>query len=292
MDLPVVILGATVREIQAHQITEAVSRLCQEANFDLPPDVLDSLTRAQNTEVSLEAKDALGQLLENALIAREERLPLCQDCGYTIIFLDVGQDCHVIGGDLYSAVQEGVRKGYGEGYLRKSIVNPPIFQRSNTGDNTPAAIHTEIVPGDRLRIIVMPKGGGSENMSVLAMLTPAQGVKGVVETVAAAVDRAGSNPCPPVIVGVGIGGTADYSMYLAKKALLRPIGQPNTDAHIAGLEKEVLERVNGLGIGSQGYGGTVTALAVHVETYPAHMASLPVAVSIQCHSARHKEAEL
>lgn len=287
-----VILGATVREIQAHQITEAVSRLCQEANFDLPPDVLDSLTHAQNTEVSLEAKDALGQLLENALIAREERLPLCQDCGYTIIFLDVGQDCHVIGGDLYSAVQEGVRKGYGEGYLRKSIVNPPIFQRYNTGDNTPAAIHTEIVPGDRLRIIVMPKGGGSENMSVLAMLTPAQGIKGVVETVAAAVDRAGSNPCPPVIVGVGIGGTADYSMYLAKKALLRPVGQPNADPQIAGLEGELLERVNGLGIGSQGYGGIVTALAVHVETYPAHMASLPVAVSIQCHSARHKEAEL
>lgn len=287
-----VILSAAVREIQAHQITEAVARLCQQANFDLPPDILAALEQARSEEASPEARAALGQLLENARIALSERVPLCQDCGYTIVFLELGQDCHVVGGDLSAAVQNGVRQGYGEGFLRKSIVNPPIFQRANTGDNTPAAIHTEVVPGDRLRIVVMPKGGGSENMSALAMLTPAQGTKGVVDFVAATVDRAGSNPCPPVIVGVGIGGTADYAMYLAKKAILRDIGKPHPDPQIAGLEKELLERVNGLGIGAQGYGGLVTALAVHIETYPAHIASLPVAVSIQCHSARHRETEL
>lgn len=281
-----------MRELQAQQVTETVARLCQEANFDLPADVVGALERAQQAEVSPEAQEALGQLLENARIARGERVPLCQDCGYTIVLLELGQDCHVGGGHLYAAVQEGVRRGYGEGFLRKSIVNPPIYQRTNTGDNTPAAIHTEIVPGDRLRIVVMPKGGGSENMSGLAMLTPAQGVKGVVDFVAATVDRAGSNPCPPVIVGVGIGGTADYATWLAKKALLREVGEPHPEPQIASLEREILDRVNSLGIGAQGYGGVVTALAVHVETYPAHIASLPVAVTIQCHSARHREAEL
>ncbi|MDP2726743.1 MAG: fumarate hydratase [Dehalococcoidia bacterium] len=281
-----------MKEIQAQEVTRLVARLCQEANFDLPPDVVSALERAQQAEVSPEAREALDQLLDNARIAREESVPLCQDCGYTIIFLEVGQDCHIVGGDLYAAVQEGVRQGYGEGFLRKSIVDPPIFQRTNTGDNTPAVIHVEVVPGNRLRVVLMPKGGGSENMSALAMLTPAQGVKGVVDFVAATVDRAGSNPCPPVIVGVGIGGTADYAMLLAKKALLRRVGEPHPNTLIAELEKEVLERVNGLGIGAQGYGGIVTALAVHIETYPAHIASLPVAVSIQCHSARHREAEL
>jgi len=281
-----------MREIQAQQVTEVVARLCQEANFDLPPDVVAALEQAQKQEASPEARDALGQLLENARIARNERVPLCQDCGYTIVFLELGQDCHVVGGNLYGAIQEGVRRGYGEGYLRKSIVNPPIFQCANTGDNTPAAIHTEVVPGDRLRIVILPKGGGSENMSALAMLTPAQGVKGVVDFVAATVDRAGSNPCPPVIVGVGIGGTADYATLLAKKALLRGLGEPHPDPQIAGLEKEVLDRVNSLGIGAEGFGGTVTALAVHIETYPAHIASLPVGVNIQCHSARHREAVL
>ncbi len=281
-----------MRDIQARDIPRTVARLCQEANFDLPEDVVAALKRAREAEQSPEARDALDQLLENAAIAQSERVPLCQDCGYSIIFLELGQDCHVTGGDIYEAVQEGVRQGYGEGFLRKSIVNPPVFQRTNTGDNTPAAIHTEIVPGDRLRIIVLPKGGGSENMSGLAMLTPAQGVKGVTDFVAATVDKAGSNPCPPVIVGVGIGGTADYSMLLAKKALLRHVGQPNPDRQIAELEQEILQRVNSLGIGAQGYGGLVTSLAVHVETYPAHIASLPVAVSLQCHSARHREAEL
>ncbi|MDO8688479.1 MAG: fumarate hydratase, partial [Dehalococcoidia bacterium] len=266
--------------------------LCQEANFDLPTDVTAAIERARQAEASPESRDALDQLIANASIAREERVPLCQDCGFSIVFLELGQDCHVTGGDLYAAVQEGVRQGYGEGYLRKSIVNPLVFTRTNTGDTTPAVIHTEIVPGDRLRIIVMPKGGGSENMSGLAMLTPAQGIKGVTDFVAATVDKAGSNPCPPIIVGVGIGGTADYAMLLAKQALLREVGKPHADPQIASLETELLERVNGLGIGAQGYGGLITALAVHVETYPAHMASLPVAVSIQCHSARHKEAVL
>lgn len=281
-----------MREVQSEDITQAVARLCQQANFDLPEDAITALKRARETEASPEARDALEQLLQNAAIAQDERVPLCQDCGYSIVFLKLGQDCHVTGGDLYEAVQEGVRQGYGEGFLRKSIVSPPIFQRANTGDNTPAAIHTEIVPGDRLRIIVMPKGAGSENMSGLAMLTPAQGVKGVIDFVAATVDRASSNPCPPVILGVGIGGAADYATYLAKKALLRPVGEPHPDPQIAGVEKDILERVNRLGIGAQGYGGLVTALAVHIETYPAHIASLPVAVSIQCHSARHREAEL
>ncbi|MDP2661710.1 MAG: fumarate hydratase [Dehalococcoidia bacterium] len=281
-----------MREVQSQEITRAVARLCQEANFDLPPDVTAAIERARQTEISPESRDALDQLIANASIARDERVPLCQDCGYSIVFLELGQDCHVAGGDLYAAVQEGIRQGYGEGYLRKSIVNPPIFTRTNTGDNTPAVIHTEVVPGDRLRIIVMPKGGGSENMSGLAMLTPAQGIKGVTDFVSATVDKAGSNPCPPIIVGVGIGGTADYAMLLAKHALLREVGKPHADPQIAALEKEMLEKVNGQGIGAQGYGGLITALAVHVETYPAHMASLPVAVSIQCHSARHKEAVL
>ncbi len=281
-----------MREIQSQEVTRAVARLCQEANFDLPPDVTAAIERARQAEASPEARDALDQLLANASIAREERVPLCQDCGYSIVFLELGQDCHVAGGDLYAAVQEGIRQGYGEGYLRKSIVNPPIFTRTNTGDNTPAVIHTDVVPGDRLRIIIMPKGGGSENMSGLALLTPAQGIKGVTGFVTATVDKAGSNPCPPIIVGVGIGGTADYAMLLAKQALLREVGKPHADPQIAALEVEMLEKVNALGIGAQGYGGLVTALAVHVETYPAHMASLPVAVSIQCHSARHKEVEL
>lgn len=288
----VVILGATMREISARQITETVARLCQEANFNLPGDVVAALERARASEVSPEAREALDQLLKNAGIAREEGVPLCQDCGYTIVFLELGQDCRVVGGDLYAAVHEGVRRGYGEGFLRKSIVDPPILQRANTGDNTPALVHTDVVPGDRLRVMVMPKGGGSENMSALAMLTPAQGVKGVVDFVVGTVDRAGSNPCPPIILGVGIGGTADYAMLLAKKALLRQVGEPNADPQIAQIEKEMLDRVNALGIGAQGYGGLITALAVHIETYPAHIASLPVAVSIQCHSARHKEAVL
>jgi len=209
-----------------------------------------------------------------------------------VVFLDVGQDVHIVGGDLNAAVNEGVRRGYGEGYLRKSMVARPYTARINTGDNTPAVIHTEIVPGDHLKIAVMPKGGGAENMTRLKMLTPAEGRQGVVDFAVKTVDEAGSNPCPPVIVGVGVGGSAEKALLLAKKALLRRVGEPSHDAETAELEAEILERVNGLGIGAMGYGGRVTALGVHVEVFPAHIASLPVAVNLQCHSARYREALL
>jgi len=281
-----------MKEIAAQTITETVANLCQEANFALPADVLAALVRASEEEPSAAGREVLQQLLENARLAEGERRPLCQDCGFAVIFLEIGQDLHISGGYLYDAVQEGVSQGYRAGYLRKSIVRQPILNRSNTGDNTPAVIHAEVVPGDQLRIKVLPKGGGSENMSAMAMLTPADGEKGVADFVLRTVERAGPNPCPPLIVGVGIGGTADKVTYLAKMALTRRVGEPNPDAQLAAFERELLERINALGIGPGGFGGRVTALAVHVETYPAHIASLPVAVNLQCHSARLKEAVL
>ena len=281
-----------MREISSKEVTEAVARLFQEANFDLGEDVLDSLKRAKDKEKSPLGRQVLEQILENAKIAKGERIPLCQDCGTAVVFLELGQDVHITDGNLYAAVEEGVRQGYGQGYLRKSIVSQPFSARVNTKDNTPAIIHTEIVSGDNLRITVMPKGGGSENMSRLTVLKPAEGRQGVIDFVVRAVEEAGSNPCPPVIVGVGIGGTADKAMTLAKKALLRQVGEPNSDPEVAELEREILERVNGSGIGPQGFGGSITALAVHVKVFPAHIASLPVAVNLQCHSARHKEAVL
>jgi len=284
--------GEKVREIDSAKITEAVARLCQEANFDLGEDVLDSLNQARDKEESPLGRQVLEQILGNATIAREERVPICQDCGTTVVFLELGQDAHITGGDLYAAVEEGVRQGYKEGYLRKSIVGQPYSARINTKDNTPAIIHMEMVKGDRLHITVMTKGGGSENMSRLAMLTPAKGRQGVIDFVVKAVEEAGSNPCPPVIVGVGIGGTADKAMILAKKALLRRVGEPDADPEVAELERDILERVNSLGIGPQGFGGRTTALAVHALVFPAHIASLPVAVNLQCHAARHKEAVL
>jgi fumarate hydratase subunit alpha len=234
----------------------------------------------------------INRILENAKISAGEKIPLCQDTGTAVVFLELGQDAHIVGGDLYTAVNEGVRQGYDKGYLRKSMVRQPYSQRVNTKDDTPAVIHTDIVPGDRLRIIVLPKGGGAENMARLAMLPPARGRQGVIDFVVKAVDEAGSNPCPPVIVGVGIGGTAEKATLLAKKALLRKVGELNPDAEVAELEKDILCRVNNLGIGPMGYGGRITALAVHIEVFPAHIASLPVAVNLQCHSARHKEAIL
>jgi fumarate hydratase subunit alpha len=234
----------------------------------------------------------LDQLLENADVAREEEVPLCQDTGLTVVFLEVGQDTHIVGGDLYEAINEGVRRGYEEGYLRKSVVDKPLSARTNTRDNTPAVIHTQIVPGDRLKIAVVPKGGGGENMSDLAMLKPADGRQGVVDFVVETVKKAGANPCPPTIVGVGVGGTVEKTTWLAKHSLLREVGQPSPDSEVAELERDILERVNQLGIGPQGLGGSTTSLAVHVEAYPCHIASLPVAVNIQCHSARHKEAVL
>jgi fumarate hydratase subunit alpha len=231
-------------------------------------------------------------LKENARIAREERSPICQDTGLAVLFIDLGQDVHIAGGDLNEAIHTGVRQGYTNGYLRKSMVAHPFSTRTNTKDNTPAMIHTEIVPGDQLAVTVMPKGGGCENMSALGMLKPADGRQGVLDFVAGVVDRAGSNPCPPTIVGVGVGGNADHAMWLAKRALLRPVGQPHPDAETAALESDLLTRINNLGIGPMGLGGRITSLAVHCETAPCHIASMPVGVNIQCHSARFKHAVL
>jgi len=278
-----------MREIEANAITQAVAQLFQQANFELGEDVVAALKQAQQAEEFSLGKEVLSQLLENARIAKQERLPLCQDCGIAVVFLELGQETHITGGDLYTAVGEGVRQGYSQGYLRKSIVSQPFSARINTEDNTPPIIHTEIVPGDRVKIIVMPKGGGAENMSRLAMLKPGDGREGIINFAVRTVDEAGGNPCPPLTVGLGIGGTLEKTMLLAKKALLRPVARLNPDTEIAELEKEILARINALGIGPLGFGGRITALAVHAEVMPAHIASLPVAVNLQCHSVRHKE---
>ncbi|HEY41614.1 MAG TPA: fumarate hydratase [Dehalococcoidia bacterium] len=281
-----------MREIKAGKITETIAHLCQQANYELGDDVLAALERAEQTEKSPLGRAVLRELLENAQIAREGVFPLCQDCGTAVVFLDVGQDVHIVGGELQQAVNEGVRQAYAQSYLRKSMVKQPFTERVNTGDNTPAVVHTEIVPGDRLRIAVMAKGGGAENMSRLAMLKPAQGREGIIETVVNAVDEAGGMPCPPLIIGLGIGGTAEMAMLQAKRSLLRPVGQPSPDPELAGLERDILERVNDLGIGPMGLGGRTTALAVHALAMPAHIASMPLAINLQCHSARHREAVL
>lgn len=281
-----------MREIQASTITSTVTQLCQDANFNLGADVISAIEQALRIEESDLAKNVLQQILENARIAKKERIPLCQDCGTAIVFLEIGQDVHIVGGDLGRAVEEGVRQGYREGYLRKSIVRQPFSARINTGDNTPPIIHTEIMPGEQLKITVMPKGGGAENMSRLMMLEPGDGRSGIVRGVVSAVSAAGANPCPPVIIGLGMAPTSEQAMLLAKKALLRSVGQPNADPEVAGLEREILSWVNDLGIGPMGFGGRTTALAVHAEVMPVHIASLPVAVNMQCHSCRHKEAVL
>jgi len=281
-----------MREIQAQSITQTVSRLFQDACLYLPDDVATAIRKARASEESPVAAETLGSILENANLAVRENIPLCQDTGVAVVFLELGQEVHITGGDLYAAVNEGVRRGYGEGYLRKSMAARPYTARVNTADNTPAVIHVDIVHGDRLKIIAMPKGGGAENMTRLHMLTPAAGRQGIIEAVVKTVDEAGSNPCPPVIVGIGIGGSAEKALQLAKVALLREVGQPNKDPETADLEAEILRRVNNLGIGAMGYGGRTTALAVHAEVFPAHIASLPVAVNLQCHSARHREAIL
>ena len=280
------------KEIRASDIVETVSRLFQEAGHFLGEDVLEALRKARDSEESPVGREILDQILLNADIAARELSPLCQDCGSAVVILKVGQDARITGGDLYAAVNEGVRQGYAEGSLRKSIVQHPFSTRINTKDNTPSIIHIDIVPGDQLKITVMPKGGGSENMSRLAMLSPSQGRQGVIDFVVGAVEQAGSNPCPPLIVGVGIGGNAEKALFLAKESLLRPAGEHNPDPELRQLEEELLQRINALGIGPQGFGGRTTALAVHVLDFPCHIASLPVAVNLQCHSARHKEAVL
>jgi len=281
-----------MRRIQASEVTNTVARLFEHSCRYLPADVITALKQAKKREKSPICRDVLDKMLENAEIAAKEKIPLCQDTGVAVVMLELGQQVRIAGGDLYTAVNEGVRQGYHKGYLRKSIVSQPCFARANTEDNTPAMIHTDIVPGDKLKIRVLPKGAGSENCSRLTVLSPAQGRQGVVDFVVDLVDEFGSNPCPPVIIGVGVGGTTEKAMFIAKKALLRKVGEPSSDRQVAGLEKEILEKVNKLGIGAMGYGGTVTALAVHVETLPCHMASLPVAVNMQCWCARRGEATL
>ena len=268
-------------------ITEKVKALCIEANTDLGEDVLEAFDRAIEKEESPLGVEILKELKENAKIAKEEKVAICQDTGFAIVFIELGQDVHLIGGGLKEAVDEGVRQGYREGYLRKSICHP--FTRANTGDNTPAILHTEIVPGDQVKITVAPKGGGSENMSRVVMLTPSDGIEGIKRYVVQRVKESGSNPCPPTIVGVGIGGTFEMAALLAKKSLLRPLGSKNPDPELERLESEILEEINRLGIGPQGLGGRTTSLAVHILMMPCHIASFPLAVNIQCHAQRHKE---
>ncbi|NOQ95543.1 MAG: fumarate hydratase [Desulfobacterales bacterium] len=276
------------REIPAQEIIKVVKDLCVDANYNLGNDVLLAFDQAIENEKSETAREVLRELKENARIAREEKAPICQDCGLAVVFMEIGQDVHITGGDLKAAINEGVRQGYEEGYLRKSACNP--ITRKNTGDNTPAIIHLEIVSGDKIRIIVAPKGGGSENMSRVTMLTPAAGMEGVKDFVVNRVKESGSNPCPPTIIGIGVGGTFERSAILAKKALLRTLGERNPDPELAKIEKEIFARINKLGIGPVGYGGITTSLDVFLEMEPCHIASLPVAVNIQCHAARHKEA--
>jgi fumarate hydratase subunit alpha len=278
-----------MREIQAGKVTEVVRRLCMEANYFLGEDVEAALRGAMATEESPVGRDVLAQILENARLARVEQCPICQDTGAAVVFVELGQDVHVTGDDFAAAINEGVRQGYRDGYLRKSMCHP--VARKNTGDNTPAVIYTEIVPGDRIRLTVVPKGGGSENMSQVKMLTPAAGVKGVRDFAVKAVVDAGPNPCPPVVVGVGVGGgTFDQVALLAKKALLREVGRSNPDPELARLEADILDGINRSGVGPQGLGGRTTALWVAVEMLPCHIASFPAAVNINCHVARHKEA--
>ena len=275
-----------MREIKASLITESVKKLCIDANCHLDNDVKNCICKFHSEETWDQAKEILERIIENYEIADDMNQPVCQDTGVACVFLKIGQDVH-IDGDLTEAVNEGVRQGYDEGYLRKSVVRDPL-DRVNTGDNTPAMLYTELVPGDKIEITVAPKGFGSENMSKIAMLRPSDGVEGVKEFVVNAVEAAGPNPCPPIVVGVGIGGTFDKAAYLAKKALLRPLDERNDVEFYRELEEELLEKINALGIGPQGFGGRTTALAVNIEQFPTHIAGLPVAVNINCHVTRHK----
>ena len=277
-----------MREIETDQIVQAVKEMCLEANYNLGPDMMRAFGQALEREESPIGQEVLRQLIENANIARQERVPMCQDCGVAMVFAEIGQDVHITGGYFLDAINEGVRQGYQDGYLRKSILNDPIH-RVNTKDNTPAVIHLEMVTGDRLKLIVAPKGGGAENMIQMRMLKPSDGVEGIKGLVLETVAKAGPNPCPPIILGVGIGGTFEKAALISKKALFRKIGTPHPDPDIAALEKDLLEAVNALGIGPLGFGGRVTALAVHAEVFACHLASLPVAVSINCHAHRHQE---
>lgn len=279
-----------MKNIDAKVIEDTVARLCIEANLRLPPDVINAIESAEKAEPWDGAKRILSLLGDNVRIASEKTLPVCQDTGMACVFVELGQDVH-IDGDFEEAVNNGVRRGYGEGYLRKSVVCDPL-RRVNTGDNTPALVTVKLTRGDKMRITVMPKGFGSENMSALKMLKPADGVEGVRNFVLDTVEKAGANPCPPIIVGVGIGGSFDKAACLAKHALLRPVNEPNPDEYYAALERELLDKINALGIGPQGFGGKTTALAVLIEAMPTHVAGLPVAVNISCHATRRASASL
>jgi len=281
-----------MREVHVDTIRQTLSELCIEATHVLPEDVREGLRHAEATEKAPLAKQILVELLENFDIAEREMIPLCQDTGTTVVFVELGQDCHVIGGSLEDAIHEGVGQGYTEGFMRASIVANPLTSRTNTGNNTPAVIHYDVVPGDQLRLKVLPKGGGCENMSRFANFLPRAGKDAIIEFVLRTVEESGGNPCPPLIIGVGIGGTSEYAMTMAKKAVTRGVGSQSDDAEIAALESEMLEKVNALGVGPQAVGGLNTALAVNILTYPTHITALPVGVNIQCHSARLKEAVL
>ncbi len=276
-----------IRQIQANQVSEVVERLCILANEELPKDIKCGIQQARMDEDWEIAKNVLDQIIDNYEIAEKENVPICQDTGMACVFLEIGQDVHVVGGLIADAVNEGVRRGYEKGYLRKSVVKDPIL-RGNTGDNTPAMLYTEIVPGDQLKITVGPKGFGSENMSKIRMFKPSEGLQGIKDFIVEVVETAGPNPCPPMVIGVGIGGTFDKSALLAKKALMRPIDTSHPDKFYADLEIEMLDRVNQLGIGPQGFGGKTTAIGLNIETLPTHIAGMPCAVNINCHVTRHK----
>jgi fumarate hydratase subunit alpha len=275
-----------VREVNVKLIGDALKDLSISTNCVLGDEEVAYIKKMMGVEESPTGKEILEMLLENARIARDEMIPICQDTGFSVVFLDVGQDVHFVGGDINEAIADGIRRGYTEGFLRKSILSDPI-KRVNTGDNTPAVVHLTIVPGEKVKVTLAPKGGGSENMSGVKMLKPSDGIEGVKNFVVERVDAAGGNPCPPIVVGVGIGGTFEKCAFLAKKALLRPLGSRHADPFYAEVEAELLRRINATGIGPQGLGGRVTALDVHIETYPCHIASLPAAVNINCHASRH-----
>jgi len=284
--------GGIMREVNVSQIVTVVRKLCIDANIYLDKDVLEKLRESLKVEDSPVAREILEQILENAQLATEEQMPMCQDTGVAVVFVELGQEVHIVGGSFSEAINEGVRQGYRDGYLRKSIVDDPVFERKNTKDNTPAIIHTEIVPGDSIKFTVTPKGAGSENMSEVRMMRPADGIEGVEDFIVDRVRRSGGSPCPPIVVGVGIGGNFEQSAYLSKKALLRKLGKKNPDSRWSAVEEELLARINELGIGPMGLGGRTTALAVHILTMPGHIARLPVAVNLQCHAQRHKTATI
>jgi fumarate hydratase subunit alpha len=281
-----------MREITVEQIKSAVVPICLTAAYDLPKDVLSALDAVRGGETDPLGRSMLGQLLENAAIASRDRMPICQDTGVAVFFVEIGQDAHITGGPLLQALAEATEAAWKDAYLRMSIVGDPLFARKNTRTNGPPVVHCSVAPGDGLKITIAPKGGGSENMSRMAMLKPTAGVAAVADFVCEAVVSAGGNPCPPVVVGVGVGGNFEMAPLLAKKALLRTIGEPSPDAEYAGLEKSLLGRINASGVGPQGLGGRATALAVHIEHHPCHIASLPVAVNINCHAARHASVEI